>query len=294
YAGIGALAIMAHLRRKNWQEALDRRFFREQYNAQQILREVADEIRQSPSLQQAAPRVVARVESALHAEFAALLVHDPGTAEYRCIASAPSGLAPAALGAGSKLVGLVRVLGKPLRVSLSDTTGLVQELPKSDTEFLRQAHIDLLVPVAMAGGAREAMLALGMKRSEEPYSRADEELLQAIASSLAFLLGFATGTVAFAGFEECPQCGSCYETGVGHCSNEGALLTPVPVPRTLARRYQLEKRLGRGGMGTVYQARDTALDRKVAVKMIREDLLYNKEATQRFQREARAAAAFSH
>jgi serine/threonine-protein kinase len=294
YAGLAILALVAHLRRREWQEKLDRRFFREQYNAQQILREIAEEIRQAPSLQMAAPRVVARVESALHAEFVALLVHDPGTAEYRCIASAPSGLAPAALGAGSKLVGLVRVLGKPLRVSLTDTTGLAQELPKTDTEFLRQARIDLLVPVAMAGGAREAMLALGMKRSEEPYSRADEELLQAIASSLAFLLGFATGTVALAGFEECPQCGACYETGAIHCSNEGALLTPVPVPRTLARRYQLEKRLGRGGMGTVYQALDTALDRKVAVKMIREDLLYNKEASQRFQREARAAAAFSH
>ena len=294
YAGLAVLALVAHRRRREWQEKLDRRFFREQYNAQQILREIAEEIRQAPSLQVAAPRVVARVESALHAEFVALLVHDPGTAEYRCIASAPSGLAPSALSAGSKLVGLVRVLAKPLRVSLSDTAGLVQELPKSDTEFLRQARIDLLVPVAMAGGAREAMLALGVKRSEEPYSHADEELLQAIASSLAFLLGFATGTVAVSGFEECPQCGSCYETGVGHCSNEGALLTPVPVPRTLARRYQLEKRLGRGGMGTVYQARDTALDRKVAVKMIREDLLYNKEATQRFQREARAAAAFSH
>jgi serine/threonine protein kinase len=152
----------------------------------------------------------------------------------------------------------------------------------------------LLVPIAMAGGVREAMLALGMKRSEEPYSRADEELLQAIASSLSFLLGFATGTVALGGFEECPQCGSCYESGAGHCANEGALLTPVPVPRTLARRYQLEKRLGRGGMGTVYQAHDTALERKVAVKMIREDLLYSKEASQRFQREARAAAAFSH
>lgn len=295
YAGLALAALLAHVRRGEWQESLDRRFFREQYNAQQILKEIAEEIDESRSLQLAAPRVVARVESALHTEFVAMLVHDPGTAEYRCIASAPAGLAPAALGAGSKLVGLVRVLGKPLRVSLTDSTGLVQELPKTDTEFLRQSRIDLLVPIAMGGGAgREAMLVLGLKRSEEPYSRADEELLQTIASSLALLLGHTTGSVLTGGFEECPQCGTCYETGAGHCSNEGALLTPIPVPRMLARRYQLEKRLGRGGMGTVYRAHDMALERKVAVKMIREDLLCNKEATQRFQREARAAAAFSH
>ena len=68
----------------------------------------------------------------------------------------------------------------------------------------------------------------------------------------------------------------------------------MTAPRLLAGRYRLERRLGRGGMGTVYVALDTSLDRRVAAKLVREDLVGLPGAAERFQREARAAAAFSH
>jgi serine/threonine-protein kinase len=47
-------------------------------------------------------------------------------------------------------------------------------------------------------------------------------------------------------------------------------------------------------MGTVYKATDTSLERAVAVKLIREDLVASNEAAERFRREAKAAAAFAH
>jgi serine/threonine-protein kinase len=47
-------------------------------------------------------------------------------------------------------------------------------------------------------------------------------------------------------------------------------------------------------MGTVYLASDSALERRVAVKVIREDLVGNADAAERFRREARAAASFAH
>ena len=75
----------------------------------------------------------------------------------------------------------------------------------------------------------------------------------------------------------------------GRCRAES-----VGMPRTLAGRYRLERRLGRGGMGTVYAAVDIALDRTVAVKVIREEWVHNALATKRFQREARAVAGFAH
>ena len=56
----------------------------------------------------------------------------------------------------------------------------------------------------------------------------------------------------------------------------------------------LKKRLGSGGMGRVYEAADAALDRRVAVKLIRNDLLGSTEAAERFKREARIAAGFVH
>jgi serine/threonine-protein kinase len=66
------------------------------------------------------------------------------------------------------------------------------------------------------------------------------------------------------------------------------------MPHVLAGRYRLDHRLGRGGMGTVYRALDTALDRQVAVKLVREDLAGHADTAARFQQEARAAAAFAH
>jgi serine/threonine protein kinase/tetratricopeptide (TPR) repeat protein len=61
----------------------------------------------------------------------------------------------------------------------------------------------------------------------------------------------------------------------------------------LASRYELGRRLGEGGMGTVYEALDRHLGRAVAIKMIRGDVI-DAATRERFTREARAAAAISH
>lgn len=59
-------------------------------------------------------------------------------------------------------------------------------------------------------------------------------------------------------------------------------------------RYRLLRELGRGGMGTVYEAEDTALKRRVAVKVLPADVSSDRAALQRFVREARSAAALNH
>src|SRR5262249_8103479 len=58
--------------------------------------------------------------------------------------------------------------------------------------------------------------------------------------------------------------------------------------------YQILAPLGAGGMGEVYRARDSRLDRDVAIKVLPEGLAESAEALARFQREARALAAVSH
>ena len=59
-------------------------------------------------------------------------------------------------------------------------------------------------------------------------------------------------------------------------------------------RYEIEKLIGEGGMANVYLARDTILDRKVAVKVLRGDLAGDEKFVRRFQREALAASSLSH
>ncbi len=296
YAVLGGLALVAHWQRQKWLAALDRRFFRERYDAQHLLREVVEEARTARGFDAVAPRVVAQIEAALHPEFAALLVREPREASYRTLAAAPAGQAPPPLPASSKLVALMRLLNKPLEVPQTESGWLQQQLPHEETDFLRRARIDLLVPIAVAPERTEALLALGPKRSEEPYGRDDQDLLGAIATSLALLLEKPVAAPAplTTAFEECPRCGTCYDTGAARCAQEGAALQLVPVPRLLAGRYRLERRLGRGGMGTVYAATDSALERRVAVKLIRDDLVGSAEAAERFRREARAAAGFTH
>src|SRR5881296_2370684 len=58
--------------------------------------------------------------------------------------------------------------------------------------------------------------------------------------------------------------------------------------------YEILSPLGTGGMGEVYRARDTRLERDVAVKVLPERLANDSASLARFQREARAVAALSH
>ena len=66
------------------------------------------------------------------------------------------------------------------------------------------------------------------------------------------------------------------------------------VERALAPQYELDREIGRGGMGIVYRARDSRLKRAVAVKLLPPELAFRGEIRSRFLREAETAAQLSH
>ncbi|UCD24306.1 MAG: serine/threonine protein kinase [Gemmatimonadota bacterium] len=68
----------------------------------------------------------------------------------------------------------------------------------------------------------------------------------------------------------------------------------IALQRAVAGRYSLDRELGRGGMGVVFLARDVALDRRVAIKLLPPDLAADEIVRKRFLREARTAAGLSH
>ncbi len=101
--------------------------------------------------------------------------------------------------------------------------------------------------------------------------------------------------------KECPKCEVCYEDEVAVCPvDETPTRLSLPGSQTIADRYLLESRLGRGAMGQVYLAKDKKFaTKKLAVKTVRQDILNSDdlqegEAIARFEREAQAAASIQH
>ncbi len=65
-------------------------------------------------------------------------------------------------------------------------------------------------------------------------------------------------------------------------------------PGTRLAHYEILEPIGKGGMGEVYRARDTKLDRDVAIKVLPEEFAKDKERLARFEREAKLLASLNH
>ncbi len=98
----------------------------------------------------------------------------------------------------------------------------------------------------------------------------------------------------------CPKCGSRYDSGAAFCQKDGAILrAPVEdrdprIGQTLLDQFRIEEKIGTGGMGAVYRAHQSTINRDVAIKILHPDLATNADAVRRFQREARISTALDH
>ncbi len=94
----------------------------------------------------------------------------------------------------------------------------------------------------------------------------------------------------------CPHCGQSHLATYTHCPNTGKALNAgrAMIGRVIADCYHIVGLLGEGGMGAVYVADHLRIGRKVAIKRLHPELAADQKAVQRFQREARAAAATGH
>src|SRR4051794_12785964 len=96
--------------------------------------------------------------------------------------------------------------------------------------------------------------------------------------------------------KECQTCLRCFPDNLTLCPNDGGVLKhSIRAETVLEGRYQLEKRIGQGGMGIVYKGRHVYLKTMHAIKVILPDLVGNDPSlATRFRQEAMAAAAIRH
>jgi eukaryotic-like serine/threonine-protein kinase len=303
---IAAFALIFRRRLSEW---VDRKFFREAYNQERILRELIDDLKHRDSLQEMSKHVSDRVERALHTERIYLFYR--AQEKQDLLLSYTSGVnAPHDL----------RIPVEFRLLRFMETQGRAVDFPpKNNLPFVEKAWLAglgtiLMVPVISTGGRLSGLFLLGEKRSEIPYTATDRQLLESVASQIAVIYENVQlkeraaheqkiKSEVLARIEkqdinllrECPTCGACFDHSVQLCTEDQSELTlSLPVERTIEDRYQLERLLGRGGMGAVYEATDIRLHRKAAVKILTGSSFGDSHALRRFEREAQAAARLNH
>ena len=78
-------------------------------------------------------------------------------------------------------------------------------------------------------------------------------------------------------------------------SDSGSILPPASAPlREIIGDFEIVAKIGQGGMGAVYRARQVSLDRQIALKLLPAQMVGDEDAVARFRREARVASSLSH
>ncbi len=176
------------------QRGLDRRFFRDEYDAREILLSLAGRVPYEADPRDLVAMVVTQIDSALHPENIAVFASDSPTGSNPSGAFAPVStlrVDATPLRADSGVITLLRWSDKPLEVFLDDDQSPVARVPPADRKWLADMNTALLVPI-FAGGSDPrpfvGLIALGTKRSEEPYTPEDRELLRGIAVQMGVAL----------------------------------------------------------------------------------------------------------
>ena len=286
--GVVGLAAAALVLREPLLALVDRMFLGRRGNDRALLVESTERLREARGRRAVAGRLVDEARHAFGTDAGALLV--PGLSAWGAL----HGVAPE-LGAESALIRLAVAEGGPIDVRPAGE--LFRLLPAADREWLTRARCELLVPVAGSDGRLLALLSLGAKAGELPFTRDDRLVLATLATTASIAFDTQAGIAASAesaetgdAATECAACGLLDEPTAVICRC-GGVLRPALLPCLLAGKFQVERVLGRGGMGVVYGGRDRDLQRRVALKTLPR---MSAEDVDRIRAEAQAMAAVSH
>ncbi|MEO8025230.1 MAG: protein kinase [Bryobacteraceae bacterium] len=289
--------------------AIDRRFFRGAYDREQILVRLIDRIKDLDSVEGFSRTLSQEIETAMHTRWVSVLYHADHKPEYSLVYTTAAREGEIDL---QESAALVQLLGKHQGAQMWQS--LRESCPAAEIRWLDAMGVQILIPIIGTDHRVLGIVLLGDKKSEEPYTRKDKELLESIAAQIGVLcenlslrermhrerkiqqaVMATSGSRELQLMKECLACGTCFDSAATKCHRDGAELElTLPVERVIDGKYRLDRRLGQGGMGAVYEAHDLRLERQVAVKIMTGSLFGDARAMRRFSREAKASARLEH
>ncbi len=302
-----AIGLIFRSRLRDW---IDRRFFREAYQQDKILRELSEEVRKLDTMSEMSRLVSQKVDEALHTERLYLFYREEDKRDLSLGYSTGGRSEEQHIPEEYELLRVMEHHGRAIDFPFPPKI----KLPQHEKDWLTSMGTRLIVPMNGAEQRLAGLMLLGPKKSESPYSGSDRQLLDSLADQIAVVYENARLKESVARerriqhevlsrveerninlLKECPRCGRCYDSSEKICAeDQSELRLSLPVERTVESRYRLIRLIGRGGMGAVYEASDLRLNRSVAVKILGGGLFGDPTALRRFQREAQASARLSH
>jgi hypothetical protein len=266
--GTAAVGLILMLVRGRVLAGIDRLFLRSVVDPETLVADVGERARRMPSAHDVAADLVSTIQREFAVEHGAVLVREPAGTTFDALGANLPPLVPT-----SALVDLastaedVLTTEQPVPIS-----GL---LPIHDRQWLLHTGVEALVPLHGRGDRLIGVLALGHRRGDWTYTPRERRTLKAVVAAVAPVLerhleATAVATVS-SGSEDallvCVDCGVIHPQGASRCPCGGAIEGGV-IPRIVGGKYEVTRRLGRGAMGVVYEARDLALERAVAIKAL--------------------------
>ena len=173
------------------------------------------------------------------------------------------------------IVHLLETAGGPVRVEPAGRPSVFPLLPPDEAAWVTETGADVIVPAPGPGTDVLGVLVVNRRFDGRLVRSLDLPFLEALGAAAGLALarlqllnapGAGSGEAPAA--EECPVCRSVTDAGEPPACACGSAYVATEVPKLLAGKFRLTRRLGAGGMGAVYLARDLRLERDVAIKIL--------------------------
>ena len=206
---------------------------------------------------------------------ATLLVADDAETQAGGFSAPQARFAP--LPRQTAIVHLLETAGGPVRVEPDGRPSVFTLLPPDEAAWVTETGADVIVPVPGPGTQAIGVLVVGRRLDGRLVRSVDLPFLEALGAAAGLALarlqlldapGAGSGEASPA--EECPVCRCLTEAGEPPGCACGSAYVATEVPKLIAGKFRLTRRLGAGGMGAVYLARDLRLERDVAIKTLTE------------------------